>query len=238
MAEWNDRSVRVGTAPAYAVDAGLRAYMLRVYNYMAMGLGLTGVVALFVASNQAVQHAIFGTPLVWLVMFAPLGIVLALSFGVQRMSAQTAQILFWVYAGVMGLSLASIFLIYSHASIARTFFVTAAAFGGLSLWGYTTKRDLTGMGSFLFIGLIGIILASLVNVFWPAPGLTFAISIIGVLIFAGLTAYDTQRIKEMYVSGMDGAAATKSAVMGALRLYLDFINLFLFLLRFMGSQRN
>jgi FtsH-binding integral membrane protein len=238
MAEWNDRSVRVGSAPAYAVDAGLRAYMLRVYNYMGLGLGLTGIVALFVASTPSIQQAIFGTPLAWVVMLAPLGIVLALSFGVQRMSAQTAQILFWVYAAVMGLSLSSIFLVYSGASIARTFFVTAASFGALSLWGYTTKRDLTGMGSFLFIGLIGIIIASLVNMFWPAPGLTFAISVIGVLVFAGLTAYDTQRIKEMYVGGMDGTAAQKSAIMGALTLYLDFINLFLMLLRFMGSSRN
>lgn len=238
MADLNERSVRTGLAPSYAVDAGLRSYMLRVYNYMALGLGLTGLVAAFVASNQPIQHAIFGTPLVWVAMLAPLGIVMFLSFGIQRMSAQTAQILYWTYAALMGVSMATIFMVYPIATIARTFFITAASFGALSLWGYTTKRDLSAMGSFLFIGLIGIVLASIVNIFWPAPGLSFAISVIGVLLFAGLTAYDTQQIKEMYSTSYDGSLATKTAVMGALRLYLDFINMFTFLLRLMGNSRN
>jgi FtsH-binding integral membrane protein len=255
MAEWNDRSVQVGSAPAYAVDAGLRAYMLRVYNYMALGVGLTGVAAL-VISNFAATHdptavqigrdlyltdfgrALYLSPLKWVVMFAPLGFVFFLSARLHAMSISAAQIAFWAFAALMGVSLSSILLVYTGESIARTFFVTAASFGALSLWGYTTKRDLTGMGSFLFIGLIGIILASLVNLFWPAPGLSFAISVIGVLIFAGLTAYDTQKIKEMYISGMDSAVAGKTAIMGALKLYLDFINMFVFLLQLFGSRRN
>lgn len=248
MADLNDRSVRARTgAPSYAIDAGLRAYMLRVYNFMALGLALTGVVA-FLTAQFAVDSAtgglsafgaaIFQSPLRWVVMLAPLGFVFALSAGVQRFSAGTAQLLFWAFAGIMGLSLGSIFLIYTAADITRVFFITAASFGALSLWGYTTKRDLTGMGSFMFMGLIGIILASLVNLFMRSSGLDFAISILGVLIFAGLTAYDTQRIKEIYVANMDGTAQTKTAIMGALSLYLDFINLFLMLLRLLGSSRN
>lgn len=249
MADWDNHALRSGsTTEDYAIDAGLRSYMLRVYNYMALGLALTGGIAfgvanspgllgLFFAQNQ--MTGAFGpTILGWIAMFAPLGIVLALSFGVQRMSAQTAQILFWVYAGVMGISLSTIFLQYTGVSIARTFFITAASFGALSLYGYTTKRDLSPIGSFLIIGLFGLIIASVVNIFLHSSGLDFAISIIGVLIFAGLTAYDTQRIKEMYSANMDGSLATKVAVMGALRLYLDFINMFLFLLRFFGQSRN
>ena len=255
MAEWNDRSVRVGTAPAYAVDAGLRAYMLRVYNYMALGVALTGLAALltvnFAATGEptglqigrdlyltSFGQALYLSPLKWVVMLAPLGFVFFLGARLHAMSVAGAQIAFWAFAALMGVSLSSILLVYTGESIARTFFVTAASFGLLSLWGYTTKRDLSGWGSFLFIGVIGIFLASLVNLFWPAPGLTFAISIIGVLLFAALTAYDTQRIKEMYVTGMDGAVAAKTAIMGALQLYLDFINMFMFLLRLMGSQRN
>jgi uncharacterized protein len=255
MAEWNDRSVRVGSDAAYAVDAGLRAYMLRVYNYMALGVALTGLAALLTANLAATAEpttvriaqdlyltsfgqALYLSPLKWVVMLAPLGFVFFLGARMQAMSVSGAQIAFWAFAAMMGISISSILLVYTGESIARVFFISAASFGALSLWGYTTKRDLSGWGSFLFIGLIGIILASVVNMFWPAPGLSFAISIIGVLIFAGLTAYDTQRIKEMYSVGMDGAAASKTAIMGALRLYLDFINMFLMLLRLLGSQRS
>lgn len=220
-----------------SIDQGLRSYMLGVYNYMAMALALTGGVAFVTANTPGLMQAIFGTPLQWLVMLAPLGIVIYLSARVHKMSPAAAQGWFWAFAAIFGLSLSSIFIVYAGADIARTFFVTAASFGALSLWGYTTKRDLTGMGSFLFMGLIGIILASIVNLFLQSSGLEFAISAIGVLIFAGLTAYDTQRIKSMYyaVSG-DASAAKRASIMGALSLYLDFINLFLFLLRFMGGR--
>jgi FtsH-binding integral membrane protein len=237
MADFNDRSVRV-RAGAEAVDAGLRSYMLGVYNYMAFGVGLTGVVAYFTAQSPALLHAIFGSPLAFVVMLAPLALVMIMSFGINRLSPTATQALFWTYSALMGLSLSVIFIAYAHADIARTFFVTAASFGALSIYGYTTKRDLTGLGSFMFMGLIGIILASIVNVFWPAPGLSFAISVIGVIVFAGLTAFDTQQIKEMYVASMDRSAMVKTSVMGALRLYLDFINMFLMLLRLMGSSRN
>jgi FtsH-binding integral membrane protein len=254
MADWNDRTVRIGTG-AEAIDAGLRSYMLGVYNYMALGVALTGLVA-YVFAQMAVTtepnalriahdlyltdlgRAVYLSPLKWVVMLAPLGFVFFLSARIHAMSAAATQLTFWVFAAAMGLSLSSIFLVYAGESIARTFFVTAASFGAMSLWGYTTKRDLSGMGSFLFMGVIGLILASLVNMFWPAPGLTFAISVIGVLLFAGLTAFDTQRIKEMYVASMDRTAMIKTSVMGALNLYLDFINMFMFLLRFMGSSRN
>lgn len=248
MADWDNNALRAGsTTQDYAIDAGLRAYMLRVYNYMALGLALTGGVAFGVANSPGLFNLFFAagaggavgpTMLGFIAMFAPLGLVLALSFGIQRMSPQTAQMLFWGYAGLMGLSLSLIFAVYTGSSIARTFFVTAAAFGALSLYGYTTKRDLSAIGTFLFMGLIGLFIAMIVNMFLHSSALEFAISAIGVLIFAGLTAYDTQRIKEMYSVGMDGAVATKTAVMGALRLYLDFLNMFLFLLRFMGQSRN
>ena len=236
-----------------AIDAGLRAYMIRVYNYMTAGVALTGLVAWFayqaaggdqihIVGNQvtgltAFGHAIFASPLMWLFVLAPLGLVMLLSFGINRLSASTALMLFFVYAGLLGLSLASIFLVYTHASITRVFFISAASFGALSLWGYTTQRDLTGVGSFMFMGLIGIIIASLVNVFLHSTGLDWAISIIGVVVFAGLTAYDTQSIKEMYSPMDDGTVGGRKAVMGALRLYLDFINLFLMLLRLMGDRR-
>ncbi len=255
MADLNERLTTQARAPAYATDAGLRAYMIRVYQYMALGLALTGVVSLMTAQlavtgdATGVQiardvylsplgQALYLTPLKWVVMLAPLGLVMWLSFGVHRMSASTAQGVYWIYAAVMGLSLSSIFFLYTAADITRVFFITAASFGALSLYGYTTKRDLTAMGSFMFIGLIGIILAAVVNIFLKSSGLDFAISVIGVLVFAGLTAYDTQKIKEMYVSNMDGTAATKTAVMGALSLYLDFINMFLMLLRLFGNSRN
>jgi FtsH-binding integral membrane protein len=231
-----------------AIDAGLRAYMIRVYNYMAAGVALTGLVAWLTFSAAVVQtgaglqltafgQAVFQGPLMWVLVLAPLGLVFAISFGINRMQPATALMLFFVYAGLLGLSLASIFLIYTGTSITRVFFISAATFGALSLWGYTTKRDLSGVGSFLFMGLIGIIIASLVNIFLRSSGLDWAISVIGVVVFAGLTGWDTQRIKEMYDPMDDGTIGGRKAVMGALSLYLDFINLFLMLLRLMGDRR-
>ncbi len=218
------------------IDEGLRTYMLSVYNYMASGLALTGVVAFFVANTPVLMDAVFGTPLIWLVMFSPLIIVFMLSARIHKMSVVAAQATFWVFATLMGMSLASIFIVYTGTSIARVFFITAGVFGAMSLYGYTTKRDLTGWGSFLFMGLIGVIIASIVNIFLGSSMLYFAISVIGVLVFTGLTAYDTQKIKEMYVESDASAVATKKAIMGALRLYLDFINLFLMLLRLFGNR--
>ncbi|HEY8351116.1 MAG TPA: Bax inhibitor-1/YccA family protein [Sphingomonadales bacterium] len=226
-----------GAGVGVAVDAGLRAYMLKVYNYMASAMLLTGMVAYATAHSPAMMQAIFGTPLFWVVVLAPLGLVFALSAGIHRMKASTAQTIFWIYAGLMGLSLASIFVAFTGTSIARVFFITAAAFGGLSLYGYTTKRNLSGFGTFLVMGLIGLIVASLVNLFLQSTGLQFVISAAGVLIFAGLTAYDTQNIKELYLASDSSEAAAKKSVMGALRLYLDFLNLFLFLLQFLGERR-
>ncbi len=231
------------------IDAGLRAHMIRVYNYMTAGVALTGIVAWFTFSAAVTQtsggleltsfgHAVFQSPLMWVLVLAPLGLVFALSYGINRLSAGTALMLFFVYAGLLGLSLASIFLVYTGESITRVFFISAATFGAMSLYGYTTQRDLTGVGSFMFMGLIGIIIASLVNMFLQSTGLGWAISVIGVLIFVGLTAYDTQNIKEMYSSMDDGTIAGRKAVMGALRLYLDFINLFLMLLRLFGDRRS
>jgi FtsH-binding integral membrane protein len=233
---------------AVTIDAGLRAYMIRVYNYMAAGVALTGLVAWFTFSAAVTDaggsmqltsfgHAIFQSPLMWVFVLAPLALVFALSYGINRLSAGTALMLFFVYAGLLGLSLASIFLVYTGASITRVFFISAATFGALSLYGYTTQRDLTGVGSFMFMGLIGIVIASLVNIFLKSTGLDWAISIIGVIVFVGLTAYDTQRIKEMYSVNDDGTIAGRKAVMGALSLYLDFINLFLMLLRLFGDRR-
>ncbi len=236
-----------------AIDAGLRAYMIRVYNYMTAGVALTGLVAWFsyqaaggssivisghsIAGLTTFGHAIFGGPLMWVFVLAPLGLVMLLSFGINRLSAGTALTLFFVYAGLLGLSLASIFLAYTGASITRVFFISAATFGAMSLYGYTTKRDLTAVGSFMFMGLIGIVIASLVNIFLQSSGLYWVISVVGVLVFVGLTAYDTQSIKEMYDVHDDGTVAGRKAVMGALRLYLDFINLFLMLLRIFGDRR-
>ncbi|HUC62843.1 MAG TPA: Bax inhibitor-1/YccA family protein [Alphaproteobacteria bacterium] len=220
------------------IDQGLRSYMLRVYNYMASGLALTGIVAYAVASSPAAMRAIFGTPLQWVAIFAPLILVFVLSARINSMKASTAHALFWLYAGLMGISLASIFMIYTGTSIARVFFISAGSFAGLSLYGYTTKRDLSGMASFLMVGLIGVVLASLVNLFLHSTGMQFAISVIGVLVFAGLTAYDTQNIKELYVASDSGEIAAKKSVIGALRLYLDFLNIFLFLLQLFGNQRS
>lgn len=240
------RNFRMQTAGARAdaaVDQGLRAYMLRVYNLMALGVAITGVAAFLAfqfafADGQltAFGQAIYVSPLKYLIMLAPFGMVLFLSFRINSMSVSAAQTTFWVYAALMGLSLSSIMLIYTGQSIVRTFFVTAASFGALSLYGYTTKRSLSAMGSFLVMGLFGLIIASIVNIFFASSALQFAISVIGVLIFAGLTAYDTQRIKEMYFEGDGFEAAGRKAIMGALTLYLDFINLFLFMLRFLGNR--
>ena len=233
----NRWTARAGALPQVEIDVGLRQYMLRVYNYMAGGLALTGAVAYFAMASGFYQ-TIYGTPLVWLVMLAPLGFVLVLSFGIQRLSLGAAQLTFWAFAAVMGLSLSWIFLRYTGTSIARVFFITAGTFGAMSLYGYTTRRDLTGMGSFLFMGLIGLVIASLVNMFLGSPGLEFAISVIGIIVFVGLTAWDTQRIKEMYWEGDGAVVAGKKAIMGALTLYLDFINLFLYMLRFLGDRRD
>ncbi len=219
-----------------AIDEGLREYMLRVYNYMASGLALTGAVAYSVAQNETLLQVIYGTPLMWVVFLAPIGLVLLLSARLHRMSVTAVQGTFWVFATLMGVSLASIFLVYELPSIARVFFITAGTFGAMSLYGYTTERDLTGWGSFLFMGLIGIIIASVVNMFMASSALQFAISVIGVLVFTGLTAYETQKIKEMYAESDSTAVASKKSIMGALRLYLDFINLFIMLLHLFGRR--
>ncbi|MFQ5535080.1 MAG: Bax inhibitor-1/YccA family protein [Sphingomonadales bacterium] len=226
------------TGARAGIDEGLRAYMLKVYNYMAMGVALTGVIALFTANSPALLNAIYGTPLQWVVMLAPLALVIFMSARINKMSASAAQTTFWVFSGLMGLSLSYIFLAYAGATIARVFFISAGAFGALSLFGYTTRKDLSGWGSFLYMGLFGIILAMVVNLFMASSALDFAISVIGVLVFAGLTAYDTQKIKEMYYVADSGEIANKKAIMGALNLYLDFINLFLFLLRLFGGGRD
>jgi len=246
MANWSDPRIGSG-APTTTVggaevafDAGLRSHMLSVYNYMTSGVLLTGIVAMLFAQGGAnsLAYQLFsqGGPLAWIVMLSPLAIVLVMSFGINRISTTTAQVLFWTFALVMGLSLSTIFLVYTAGSIATAFFATAAGFASLSLWGYTTKRDLSGMGTFLIMGLFGLIVAMIVNMFLQNSVFDLAISAIGVLIFAGLTAYDTQKIKSMYfaVAGTDFHG--KATIMGALTLYLDFINLFLFLLRFLGNR--
>ena len=234
------------TGAGVEIDAGLREYMLRVYNYMTSGLVLTGLIAYFSANTPAILNMLYvaseggnlqPTGLAYLVMFSPLAFVLVLSFGINKMQASTAQAVFWAFAAVMGLSLANIFLVYTGASITRVFFITAGTFGWMSLYGYTTKRDLSGMGSFLMMGLIGIIIASIVNMFLASSALHFVISVVGVLIFVGLTAYDTQKIKLLYMEADSGEVMTKKAIMGALTLYLDFINLFIMLLRLFGQRR-
>ncbi len=224
---------------AAQLDEGLRAHMNKVYGLMSVGMVLTGGVAWAVGTNDAMLSAIFGTPLRWVVMFAPLIMVFAFSAMINRLSAAAAQLFFYTFAALMGLSISFIFAVYTGVSIAQTFFATAIAFASLSLYGYTTKRDLSGMGTFLMMGLIGLIVASIVNIFMGSSALQFAISVIGILIFAGLTAYDTQSIKNEYVqhaAAMDQEWLGKSAIMGALRLYLDFINMFMFLLSFMGNR--
>ena len=273
-----DRNITAGPfggsmsrAEAAAIDAGLRAYMLHVYNYMMLGLAITGLAAFaiyfigvtdsldnashilrgsrvipvtagMVAQGRDVLlttagYAAFVSPLKWVLVFAPLLLIFALSFGIERMRPAAAQVLFWIFAALMGLSLASIFLIFTHTSILRVFFVTAASFGALSLWGYTTRADLTGMRSFLAMGLTGVVLAALVNMFLGSNMLQFLISVAGVLVFAGLTAWDTQRLKNEYIYGaMEGEVAERAAIIGALSLYLNFINLFTFLLQLIGQR--
>lgn len=230
------RAAQQAQSDSAAYDQGLRTYMMKVYNYMASAILLTGFVALATAQSETLLQTIFNTPLQWVVMLAPLAFVMVLSFGINKMSSGTMQIVFWAFAATMGLSLASIFVVYTGTSIARTFFITAAAFGGLSLWGYTTKRNLSGMGSFLTMGLIGLILASVVNIFLQSSMMEFIISCIGVLIFSGLIAYDTQRIRQEYYMMAGGEMMAKGAIMSATSLYLDFVNLFMFLLRFLGNR--
>ena len=218
------------------IDEGLRSYMLRTYNYMASGLLLSGIVAYATASSPAMLQAIYGTPLQWVVMLAPLALVFFLAARVHKMSSTAAQATFWFYAALNGVALSYIFLAYTGVSIVRVFAITAATFGAMSLYGYTTKRDLSGMGSFLFMGLIGIVIASIVNLFLGSSGLMWVISVIGVLVFTGLTAYDTQQIKEMYYELDSSEVAAKKSIMGALKLYLDFLNLFLMLLYLFGNR--
>lgn len=243
LRNYQNRMTPAGAQSATMIDEGLRAYMLKVYNLMALGLAITGLAAFLsfqfaFADGQltAFGQAIYVSPLKWVVMLAPIALVFFMSFRIHTMSVSAAQTTFWAYAALMGLSLSSIFLIYTGQSIVQTFFVTAASFGALSLYGYTTKRNLSAMGSFLIMGLFGLIIASLVNLFLASSALDFAISVIGVLIFAGLTAWDTQKIKESYFEADSGDVAGRKAIMGALQLYLDFINLFLFLLRFLGNR--
>ncbi len=229
------------TAPG-ARDAGLRSYMLAVYNYMASGILLTGIVALLVANVPDVRAVFFaetGAPTLsgWIAVFAPLILVFALSFGVNRFSQGTIRSLFWVYALLMGVSLSTVLLTYTGVSVARTFFATAAAFAGLSLWGYTTKKDLSAFGTFLIMGVVGLLIAMVINMFLRSSTMDLIVSAVGVLLFAGLTAYDTQKIKNIYSQVADTEFRGKAVVMGALTLYLDFINLFLFLLRFTGDRR-
>jgi FtsH-binding integral membrane protein len=229
-----DPAVAVGV-PRAARDAGLRSYMLKVYNYMASAVLLTGIVAmLFAGSGFAAQ--IMATPLRWLIILSPLAIVFAMSFGINRMKESTLQTLFWSFAVLMGLSMSTIFLVFTGVSIAQTFFAVTASFLGLSLWGYTTKKDLSGFGTFLIMGVVGLLVAMIINIFLQSTAMHLAISAIGVLLFAGLTAYDTQKIKSMYayVAGTDMMG--KTVIMGALTLYLDFINMFQFLLSFMGNR--
>ncbi len=247
MADYDNRVLRGQAGTAGAIDAGLRSYMLRVYNYMLVGLLLTGATAYLVADVPQIRDLFFAVDprtgrmgmsiLGWVALFAPLGLVLLLSFRLNKMSLPAAQITFWLYAGIMGIGLAPVVLAYTGASVAQTFFITAATFGAMSLWGYTTKTDLTGFGSFLFMGLIGVVIASFVSFFFQSTMMMWIISVVGVLIFTGLTAYDTQWIKNAYAESDDGATAGKKAIFGALKLYLDFVNLFVMLLRLMGSRR-
>jgi FtsH-binding integral membrane protein len=219
-------------------DSALRDYMVKVYNFMAVALAVSGAVAFLVASSPALMSLFFGTPLSWVIMLAPLGFVMFFSYKLNSISAAKAKNYLWIYSALMGLSLSSIFVIYTGTSIARVFFITASVFGSMSLYGYTTKKDLTGLGSFLFMGLIGLIIASLVNIFLKSSALDFALSAIGVLIFVGLTAYDTQKIKQTYYQFAGNTEMTsKAAVMGALNLYMDFINLFIMMLRFFGDRK-
>ncbi len=258
----------VSRAEAAAIDAGLRAHMIRVYNYMVLGLAVTAIAALGIyvlsvtddvaaaakvlrggAESSArlagnlyltpLGYALFVSPLKWAIILAPLALVFGLSFGIERLRPSIAQLLFWIYAALIGVSLGSVFMIYTQTSVVRVFFITAASFGALSLWGYTTQRDLTGIGSFLVMGLFGIIIAGLVNIFLASSALQWVISVVGVLVFSGLTAWDTQRLKNEYIYGaMDGDTAERTAIMGALSLYLNFINLFTLLVQLLGERED
>ena len=253
MANWNDpqdtragfgtsfgAAGAVGTGRTEVFDAGLRRHMLSIYNYMTSGVLLTGIVALLFsrggAESMAAQVFVNGGPLAWLIILSPLAIVFAMSFGANRFSAGTLQALFWGFATLMGLSLSTVFLVYTGGSIAATFFATAGAFAGLSLFGYTTKKDLSGFGSFLIMGVVGLIIASLLNIWLQSSALFWAVSFLGVLIFAGLTAYDTQRLKQQYFYLRGTDFAGKAVILGALSLYLDFINMVQFLLSFLGQR--
>ena len=261
-------SSEMSRAEAAVIDAGLRAYMLRIYNYMILGLAITGIAALGIymlsvtddvaAAAKAVRggieiparlagdmyltplgYTVFISPVKWALILAPLALVFGLSFGIERLRPAIAQLLFWLYAALIGVSLGSIFMIYTHTSIVHVFFITAASFGALSLWGYTTQRDLTGIGSFLVMGLFGIIIAGFVNFFLASSALQWVISVVGVLVFSGLTAWDTQRLKNEYIYGaMDGDTAERTAIMGALSLYLDFVNLFTMLVQLFGQRED
>jgi FtsH-binding integral membrane protein len=230
-----DKTILGAERRALAYNEGLRAYMLNVYNYMALGLGLTGGVALLIVSSPTLLHAIM--PMMLLFVLAPVALVFFLSFKINTIKYTTAQTLFWLYSALNGVAFSAIFAIYTTDSIARVFFITAGMFAAMSLYGYTTRKDLTAMGSFLFMGLIGLIIASFVNLFWTSSMLQFMVSVGGVIVFTGLTAYDTQSIKEGYTEGSSVEVAGKRAIFGALRLYLDFINIFLSLLRLMGDRR-
>jgi len=243
--QFDPRTTGANTAsvgvPRAARDVGLRSYMLSVYNYMASGILLTGIVSMLFAPyarDVLINQAGTGmNPLGWIVTMAPLGFVMAMSFGLNRMSTGTLQLLYWAFATVMGLSMSTIFITYTGTSIAQTFFAVAAGFAGLSLWGYTTKKDLSAWGTFLIMGVVGLLVAMVINLFLQSPAMMLVISALGVLIFAGLTAYDTQKIKSMYAHVAGTEMMGKVVIMGALNLYLDFLNMFLFLLRFMGDRR-
>ena len=249
--DFNRQNIFQATSAKTAVwDAGLRAYMLKVYNYMATGVLLTGIISLISfklsaevsASGQIIAlsdygNAIFNSGLKWVIMLAPLAVIFYMSFGINKMSTGKAQTVFWIFTILMGLSLSWVLIVFTGVSVARVFFITSATFGAMSIYGYTTKRDLTKLGSFLMMGLIGIIIASLVNIFLKSTMMHFVISILGVLIFVGLTAYDTQKIKNMYSASDTIEVSGKKAIMGALTLYLDFINLFIMLLRLFGQRR-
>jgi len=250
--EFNKQNIQSKTksVETHIIDEGLRSYMLKVYNYMASGILITGFISLIlfkfsvvtstdgtISGLTSLGNMLYNSALMWVVMLAPLGVVFYMSFGIKKMSAAKAQGTFWIFAALMGASLSSIFLIYTGASITRVFFITAGTFGAMSIYGYTTKKDLTKLGSFLMMGLFGIIIASIVNIFMKSTMMYYVISIIGVLIFVGLTAYDTQKIKNMYLVSDSGEMMGKKAVMGALTLYLDFINLFIMLLRLFGQRR-
>jgi uncharacterized protein len=239
MSEYENLAYRgraIPSAEAQAVDQGLRAYMIGVYQYMGLGVALTGAIAFLLSTQPAIMQAIWATPLKWLVVLAPLPVALYTQFRIERLSPATAQGLFWLYAALVGVSLSLLFAVYTGTSIARVFFITAAAFGALSLYGYTTQRNLSAFGSFLFIGLIGVLIAIVANLFLQSPALQFAISIIGVLVFAGLTAFDTQRIKQMYYEAADETTAARYSVLGALWLYISFVAMFQFLMSLLGDR--